>query len=98
MLEVRKNTFTCTFLLTVKERDNNTLRIVVDDQTEGSQVRIQMNKIAIPDKINFHKQASEVLYSDLLSSYLNKSKLENKVIKLKEQVKREKYASKGWKV
>ena len=57
-----------------------------------------MDKIGIPDKINFHKQAFEVLYSDLLKSYLNKSKLENRVIKLEEHIKREKAASKGWKV
>ena len=57
-----------------------------------------MDKIDIPDKINFHKQDSEVLYSDFLKSYLNKSKLESKMTKLEEQVKREKVASKGWKV
>lgn len=43
-----------------------------------------MDKIDIPYKINFHKQASEVLYFDLLKSYLNKTKLENKVAKLEE--------------
>ena len=53
--------------------------------------------MGIPDKINFHKKASEILYSDLLNSYLSKTKLEEKVIKLEEQVKREKVASKGWK-
>ena len=98
MQEVRKSTFIGTSLLIVRERDNNTLRIVVYDQTEGSQVRIQMDKITIPDKINFHKQASKVLYSYFLKYYLNKSKLENRVIKLEEQIKREKAASKGWKV
>ena len=61
MQELRKNTFTGTSLLNIRERDRNTLRIVVDDQSEGSQVRIQMDKIGIPYKINFHKQ-----------SYLNK--------------------------
>ena len=30
MQEVRKDTFTGTYLLTVRERDSNTLRIVVD--------------------------------------------------------------------
>ena len=55
MKEVRKNTDASSSLLTVREKDNNTLKIVVDDQVEGSQVRIQMDKIAIPDKINFHK-------------------------------------------
>lgn len=57
-----------------------------------------MDKIGIPDKINFHKQASEVLYSYFLKYYLNKSKLENKVAKLEELIRREKDASKGWKV
>ena len=54
--------------------------------------------MGIPDKVNFHKQASEILYSDLLKSYLSKTKLEEKVIKLEEQIKREKVASKGWKI
>ena len=56
-----------------------------------------MEKIGLPHKINFHKQASEILYFDLLKFYLNKNKLEAKVIKLEEQIKREKSASKGWK-
>ena len=98
MQELRKNTFAGTSLLIVKERDSNTLRIAIDDQTEGSQVRIQMDKILVLDKINFHKQASEVLYLDLLKSYLNKTKLESKLTKLEEQVKREIVASKQWKV
>ena len=57
-----------------------------------------MDKISILDKINFHRQVSEVLYSYLLKSYLNKTKLESKVAKLEEQVRRDKSASKGWKV
>jgi uncharacterized protein YajQ (UPF0234 family) len=57
-----------------------------------------MDKIVVPDIINFHKHASEVLNSDLLKSYLNKSKLESKLTKLEEQVRRERAAYKGWKV
>ena len=56
-----------------------------------------MDQVGIPDKVNFHKKASEILNSDLLSYYLSKIKLEEKVIKLEEQVKRERVASKGWK-
>ena len=47
-----------------------------------------MDKIGLPNNINFHKQASEILYSNLLKSYLNKNNLEAKVIKLEEQIKR----------
>ena len=57
-----------------------------------------MDKIVVPDKINFHKQASKVLYSNLLKYFLNKSKLESKLTKLEEKIKRERVASKGWKV
>ena len=84
-------------LLVVRETNNNVLRIATDDREKISQVRTQMDKIGLPDKINFHKQASKILYSDLLKTCLNKNKLEVKVIKLEEQIKREKVASKGWK-
>ena len=57
-----------------------------------------MDKIVVPDKINFHKQSSEFLYSDLLKSYLNKTDLESNLTKLEEQIRREKDTSKGWKV
>ena len=76
-----------TTLLIVREQDSNNLRIATDDPDHVSQVRIQMDKIGIPDKINFHKQATEVLYSDLLKSYLNKTKLEGKMAKLDEEIK-----------
>ena len=80
-----------------REVNNNVFRIATDGKEMISQVRIQMDKVGLPDKINFHKQASEILYFDLLRSYLSKNKLQGKVIKLEEQIKREKVASKGWK-
>ena len=55
-----------------------------------AKVNITMDKVNVPDKIHFHKQVSDVLYSDLLSSFLNKSKLEDKVSKLEDRIKREK--------
>ena len=84
-------------MLVVREAKGNIFKIATSDREGVSQVKIQMNQVGIPDKVNFHKQASEILYSDLLKSYLSKTKLEEKVIKLEEQMKREKVASKGWK-
>ena len=95
--EIRKTIPGKDSLLAVREVDSNVFRIGTNDKERVSQVRIQMDKIGLPDKINFHKQASEILYSDLLKSYLSKSKLEEKVTKLEEQVKRDKVSSKGWK-
>ena len=85
------------YLLAMREADSNVFWIATNDKERVSQVRIHMDKVGLPDKINFHKQALEIMYSDLLKSYLSKSKLEEKVIKLEEQVKREKAASNGWK-
>lgn len=46
------------YLLVARETDNNVLRIATNDREQISQVKIQMDKIGLPDKINFHKQAS----------------------------------------
>ena len=45
-------------LLAVREADNNVFRIDRNDKEGVSQVRIQMDKIGLPDKINFDMQAS----------------------------------------
>lgn len=71
-------------LLAVREAQGNVFRISTSDMAGVSQVKLQMDQVGIPHKINFHKQASEVLYSNLLSSYLSKIKLEEKAIKLEE--------------
>ena len=81
--------------MVVRESKGNVFRIATSDATGVSQVKLQMDQVGIPDKVNFHKQASEILYSDLLKSYLSKIKLEERVSKMEEQIKREKAASKG---
>ena len=97
MQQIRKIVPSKSSLLEVREAQGNVFRIATSDVTGVFQVKLQMDQVGIPDKINFHKKASEVLYFDLLSSYLSKIKLEEKVIKLEEQIKRERAASKGWK-
>ena len=76
---------------------SNTPKIVVEDEQKMSGVNIIMDRVNIRDKIHFHKEVSNVLYSALLIYFINKSKLEDKVSKLEDQMKREKTMSKGWK-
>ena len=97
MQQIRRTVSSKSTLLVVREAEGNVFRIATSDVTGVSQVKLQMDQVGIPDKVNFHKQASEILYSDLLKSYLSKIKLEEKVSKMEEQIKREKEASKGWK-
>ena len=95
MQEIRKIVPGKIPLLVVREANKNVFRITTNDKEGVSQVRIQMDQVRLPDKINFHKKASEILYYDLLKSYMSKTKLEEKVIKLEEKIKGEKDASKG---
>ena len=97
MQKIRKTIPVESYLLVVREADSNIFRIATYDKERISQVRIKMYKVGVPDKINFHKQDLEILYSEILKSYLSKNKLDEKVIKLKEQIERDKTASKGWK-
>ena len=48
-------------LLAIREADNNVFRIATNDKEGVSQVMIQMDKVGLPDKINFDKHASEIL-------------------------------------
>lgn len=84
MQQIRKAVPDKSSLLAVRETKGNTFRIATHDKGGISQVKIQMDQVGTPNKVNFHKQASEIFYSDLLSSYLSKTKLEEKVIKLEE--------------
>ena len=95
MQEIRKTTPVESSLLSVRETYNNVFKIATDDKERISLVRIQMDTVGLRDKINFHKQDLDILYSDLLRSYLSKNKLEEKVIKLEKHIQREKVASKG---
>ena len=97
MQQIRKVVLGKSCLLAVREAEGNVFGIATNDKEGVSQVKIQMDQVGLPNKINFHKQASEILYFDLLQSYLSKTKLEEKVVKIEEKIKREKATSKGWK-
>ena len=51
----------------------------------------------MPDKINFHKQSSDIVYIGLLQFTLENSKLGSRVSKLEGQLKQEKTTNKAWK-
>ena len=58
MQEIRKTILGKNYLLAVREVDSNVFRIATNDKEGVSQARIQMGKVGLHDKINFHKQAS----------------------------------------
>lgn len=72
------------FLITVKDPKKNTLNIVVTEEDKIFEIKIQMDQVNVPNQINLHKQTTEVIYSNLLHSYLNVKKLKSKLEKLEE--------------
>ena len=84
MQQIRRTVSNKSTLLVVRELEGNVFRIATTDATGVSQVKLQMDQVGILDKVNFHKQDSEILYSDLLRSYISKIKLEEKVSKMEE--------------
>ena len=55
--EARKMEISQSSMIAVKEKDSGVFRITVTDNSQVTQVKIQMEKITIPDKIFFHRQA-----------------------------------------
>ena len=55
MQQIRKSVSNKSSLLAVREFEGNVFRIATTDVTGVSQVKLQMDQVGIPDKINFHK-------------------------------------------
>lgn len=83
-------------LMTVRDSGTGSLSLAFTNEKEVSEVWLDMNQISIPDKIRFHKQASEVRYTDLTKEILAHSKSKQKVAKLEGQLKQEKDQNKDW--
>lgn len=70
-------------VFTLKGPKTNTLNIVVTNENKMSEVKIKMDHVNFPDKIQFHRQTTEFLYYDVLQASLaNKNyKQRRKIIK-----------------
>lgn len=95
MKEVRGISSDKMSLLTVKDPTKNVLNFALTEEEKVIEVKFQISKVNIPDKILFQKQTNEMLYYDLLHMSLNKNKLENKIDRLEKQLKKEKAMSKA---
>ena len=60
-----------------------------------TEMEVRLDKISVPDKIQLHKQTSDIIYSDLLQAMMRINKLQILVDKLEVQVKHEKVENKA---
>ena len=66
---------------------------IVNDK-RMSEIEVRLDKISTPDKIQLHKQTSDILYSNLLQDMVRINKLQVLVDKLEVQLKHEKVENK----
>jgi hypothetical protein len=84
-------------LFTVRDVEKNTFNIVVEEEDKVPEINIKYDNISAPNKVKFHSQTSDMLYSDYLSLNLKNSKLSSYAEKLERQLRQEKESSKAWK-
>ena len=69
-------------LFIVRDLEKWTFNIVVVDEDKLSEIKIKYDNISAPDKVKFHRNTSDMLYSDYLSLILKNSKLSSYAINL----------------
>jgi hypothetical protein len=75
-------------LFIVRDVEKRTFNIAVVEEDKVYEIKIKYDKISAPNKVKFHKQTSDMLYSDYLSLNLKNSKLSSYVTKLEGQLKK----------
>ena len=84
-----------TSLVAARDAEKNTFKMAIVNDKKMSEIEIRLDKISTPDKIQLHKQTSDILYSDLLQAMMRISKLQVLVDKLEVQLKHEKVENKA---
>jgi hypothetical protein len=84
-------------LLSVRDIERRTFNIAVADDDKVFEIKVHYESIGAPDKVNFHRNVNDMLYSNYLSLGLRISRLKTHALKLDGQLKQEKASSKAWK-
>jgi hypothetical protein len=84
-------------LFTVRDVEKKTFNIAVADGDKVSEIKLKYESISAPDKVKFHKNTNDMLYSDYLGLILKNSKLSTYAIKLEGQLRQEKSSNRAWK-
>ena len=83
-----------TSLISARDAERNTFILAMVKDKKMSGMEIRLDKISIPDKIQLHKQTSDIIYSDLLQAMVKINKLQILTDKLEIQLKHERVENK----
>ena len=65
-----------TSLVSARDAERNKFKMAMVSDKKMSEMEIRLDKISTPDKIQFHKQTSDIIYSDLLQAMVKINKLQ----------------------
>ena len=82
-------------LIFARDAERNTFKLAMVNDKKMSEMEIRLDKISVPDKIQLHKQTSDIIYSDLLQAMMRVNKLQILVDKLEIQLKHERIENKS---
>jgi hypothetical protein len=85
--EVEKTSQFKASLLSVRDVEKKTFNIAVVDDDKVSEIKMHYENIGAPDKVKFHRNVSDMLYSDYLSLGLRVARLTTHALKLDGQLK-----------
>jgi hypothetical protein len=83
-------------MFSVKDVERKTLNIEVADEDKVSEIKLNYENISAPDKVKFHRNTSDMLYSDYPSLSLRVASLTTHTLKLEGKLKKEKASNRAW--
>jgi hypothetical protein len=84
-------------MFSVRDVERKTLNIVVEDEDKVSEIKLHYENISAPDKVKFHRNTSDMLYSDYLSLSLRVSRMKTHTLKLEWTIEdKKKASSRAW--
>ena len=82
-------------LISARDTERNTFKLAMVNDKKMTEMEVRLDKISVPDKIQLHKQTSDIIYSDLLQAMMRINKLQILVDKLEIQLKHERVENKA---
>ena len=81
-------------MVTVKDHVKNTLNLAVATQNRVVEMKLNLHKILVPEKIHLHRKTGEVIYTNLMKATLKVPKLHSTVSMIEIQLNPEKVENK----
>ena len=81
-------------LISTQDVERSTLKLAMVTDKKVAEMKVRLDQISVPNKIQLHKQIGDIIYSDLLHAMMKINKLQVLVDKLEVQLKHEKIENK----